>query len=81
MEYRVTDTNKATVTIDLTLGDVDDLRAMLQAAMDANIDGVSRWTARMMIGKLIEAQAQAAEIMVLDAKAIADKVAKLREAH
>jgi len=79
MEYRFTDTNKATATVDLTISDLDELRAILQAVLDAKVEDVSRWRVRGFISKLIDAQGHAAEIMAVDAKALADKVAKLRE--
>ena len=79
MEYRFTDTNKAAVTIDLTLGQIEDMRAVYMAVLAGDVSNVSRWQARAMVRKLAEAQRQAAEIMELDAKALADK-AKLDDA-
>ena len=69
-QYRFTDTSKTTVTIDLTLDQIADLRATLTKALD--LDGVPRWTTRDTIRKLADAQRSAAEIMALDAKQVAD---------
>lgn len=73
MEYRFTDTNKATVTFDLTLGQIEDMRAVYMAVIAGDVSNLSRWQVRAMVRKLADAQRQAAEIMELDAKALADK--------
>jgi hypothetical protein len=70
MEYRFTDTSKTTITFSLDLSQVADLRETLVKAMD--IEGISRWRVRGMIRTLAEAQRQAADIMTLDAKSLAD---------
>lgn len=73
MEYRFTDTNKATVTFDVTLGQIEDMRAVYQAVLSGDVSKVSRWQVRNMIRKLAEAQRQAADMMAIEAKALADK--------
>lgn len=72
MEYRFTDTTKATVTFDLTISQIDDLRGMLVKLAQAEVANVSKWRVREMVRKLADAQRQAGEIMTLDAKALAD---------
>lgn len=78
MEYRFTDTTKATVTFDLTISQIDDLRGMLTKLGQAEIAGVSKWRVREMVRKLADAQRQAGEIMTLDAKALVE-AAKLSD--
>ncbi len=78
MEYRFTDTTKATVTFDLTISQIDDLRGMLTKLGQAEIEGVSKWRVREMVRKLSDAQRQAGEIMTLDAKALIE-AAKLSD--
>jgi hypothetical protein len=73
MEYRYTDTDKANVVFDLSIGDIAELRDIILAARKANLDGVSRWTTRRMIQTLAEAQGKAAEAMAYEAKALAEK--------
>ena len=72
MEYRFTDTNKATITFDLALGDVADLRDLLVKVLAGDVSDVSRWRVRGLVRKLADAQRQAADIMAMDAKALAD---------
>jgi hypothetical protein len=73
MEYRFTDADKATVTVDLTLGDVAELRGILSAVLDGKTEDVSRWSTKAFVRKLAEAQAKAAEIMATEAQALAEK--------
>lgn len=72
MDYRFTDTNTATVTFDLTLGDVADLRATMQKVLSGDVSDVSSWQVRSFVRKLADAQRQAAEVMALDANALAE---------
>jgi hypothetical protein len=72
MDYRYTDTNKATAMIDMTMGDIAELRDVLIAAHKVELQGVSKWTVRRMIKTLAEVQAKAAETMAFDAKMLAE---------
>ena len=73
MEYRFTDANKAAVTFDMTLGQIDDMRKLYEAVLGGDVSNVSRWQVRAMIRKLAEAQRQAADLLAIEAKALADK--------
>lgn len=68
MEYRFTDTSRATTVFDLTLDDVREMRKILQAVLAGDVSEVSRWQVRGMVRKLADAQAKAAEIFEYDAK-------------
>lgn len=76
MEYRFTDMFKATVTFDLTLGQIDDLRQLLEKVHAAQIEGVSGWRVREMVRKLADAQRMAADLIAIDAKALAERAAE-----
>jgi hypothetical protein len=78
MQYRFTDTNKTAATVDMTMGDIAELRDILAVAHKAELQGVSKWTLRRMIKTLAEMQAKAAETMAFDAKMLAE-TAKLPE--
>lgn len=78
MQYRFTDTNKTAATVDMTMGDIAELRDVLTAAHKAELQGVSKWALRRMIKTLAEMQAKAAETMAFDAKMLAE-TAKLPE--
>jgi hypothetical protein len=78
MEYRFTNTESTKVSVDLTVGDIADLREILTKALDAKLEDVSRWQLRRFIRELAEAQRKTAEIFEMDAKALAEK-AKLPE--
>ena len=78
MEYRFTNTDSTKVSVDLTLGDIADLRDILTKALDAKLEDVSRWTLRRMIRELAEAQRKTAETLEYEAKGLAEK-AKLPE--
>jgi hypothetical protein len=78
MDYRYTDTNKTAVMIDMTVGDIEELREVLVTVHKAGIEGVSKWAVGRMIRTLAEAQAKAAQTMEFDAKLLADR-AKLPE--
>ena len=73
MEYRFTNTDSAKVTMDVTLGDIADLRDILIKALDAKLEDVSRWQLRRFIRELAEAQRKTAEIFEMDAKSLAEK--------
>ena len=73
MEYRFTDADKATVTIDLSLGDLAEMRGIMMSVLDGKTEDVSRWTLRRFVRKLAEAQGKAAEIMEMEAKSLAEK--------
>lgn len=73
MEYRFTNTDSAKVSVDLTIGDIADLRDILNKAIDAKLEDVSRWQLRRFIRELADAQRQAAEILEMEAKALAEK--------
>jgi hypothetical protein len=76
MEYRFTNTDAAKVTFDLTIGEISDLRDMLEAARKVGLEGVSSWALRRVIKALAEAQRQAAETLAYDAKLLAEKALK-----
>ena len=78
MDYRFTDTDSTKVTVDLTIGDIANLRDILTKALDAKLEGVSRWHLRRMIKALAEAQRKTAETLEYETKALAEK-AKLPE--
>lgn len=78
MEYRYTDTEAATITLTLTLSDVAAMRAMLEAASKIEVENVSRWRVRDFVRTLATAQGKAAEVLAMEAKALADK-AKLAD--
>lgn len=73
MEYRFTNTDSVKVTVDLTLGDIADLRDILTKALDAKLEDVSRWQLRRMIRELADAQCKTAEMFRLEAQTLADK--------
>ena len=73
MEYRFTNTDSVKVTVDLTLGDIADLRDILTKALDAKLEDVSRWQLRRMIRELADAQGKTAEMFKLEAQTLADK--------
>lgn len=73
MEYRFTDTNKAAITFDIALGDVSDLRDLLQKVLAGDVSDVSRWRVRALVRKLADAQRQAVDIMRMDADTLAEK--------
>jgi hypothetical protein len=73
MEYRFTNTDSAKVSVDLTIGDIADLRDILTKALDAKLEDVSRWTLRRFVRELADAQRQAAETLAYDAKMLAEK--------
>ena len=73
MDYRFTNTDSVKVTVDLTLGDIADLRDILTKALDANLQDVSRWQLRRMIRELADAQCKTAEMFKLEAQTLADK--------
>ena len=76
MEYRFTDMFKATVTFEMTLGQIDDLRQLLEKVHAAQIEGVSGWRVREMVRKLADAQRMAADLIAIDAKALAERAAE-----
>jgi hypothetical protein len=78
MEYRFINTDSTKITVDLTLGDIADLRDILTKALDAKLEDVSRWTMRKLIRSMAEAQAKAAETMAYEAMGLAEK-AKLSD--
>lgn len=78
MNYRYTHTDATCIAMDLTLTEVADLRNVLELALKSDIEGFSMWTARALIKALANAQSQAADIMVYEAKLLADK-AKLSD--
>lgn len=73
MEYRFTNTDSVKVTVDLTLGDISDLRDILTKALDAKLEDVSRWQLRRMIRELADAQRKTAETLEYEAKSLAEK--------
>jgi len=73
MEYRFTNTDSTKVSVDLTVGDIADLRDILTKALDAKLEDVSRWQLRRFIRELAEAQRKTAEIFEMDAKGLAEK--------
>ena len=73
MDYRYTDSNKAAITLDVTIGDVADLRAALEAILAGDVSNVSRWQTRAMVRKLADAQRQAADMLRIEADALAEK--------
>lgn len=73
MDYRFTNTDSVKVTVDLTLGDIADLRDILTKALDAKLEDVSRWQLRRMIRELADAQCKTAEMFKLEAQTLADK--------
>lgn len=73
MEYRFINADSTKVTVDLTLGDIADLRDILSKALEAKLEDVSRWTLRQLIRSMAEAQAKAAETMAYEAKGLAEK--------
>ena len=72
MEYRFTNTDAAKVTFDLTIGEISELRDMLEAARKVGLEGVSSWALRRVIKSLAEAQGKAAETLTYDAKMLAE---------
>ncbi len=73
MEYRFTNTDSVKVTVDLTLGDITDLRDILTKALDAKLEDVSRWQLRRLIRELADAQRKTAEMFKLEADTLAEK--------
>ena len=73
MEYRFTNTDSAKVSVDLTIGDIADLRDILNKAIDAKLEDVSCWQLRRFIRELADAQRQAAEVLEMEAKSLAEK--------
>lgn len=73
MEYRFINADSTKVTMDVTLGDIADLRDVLTKALDAKLEDVSRWTLRQLIRQLAETQAKASETMAYEAKGLAEK--------
>jgi hypothetical protein len=73
MDYRFTNTDSAKVSVDLTIGDIADLRDILNKAIDAKLEDVSRWQLRRFIRELADAQRQAAEVLEMEAKSLAEK--------
>jgi hypothetical protein len=73
MEYRFTNTDSAKVSVDLTIGDIADLRDILTKALAAKLEDVSRWTLRRFVRELAEAQRKTAETLEYEAKALAEK--------
>ena len=73
MEYRFTNTDSAKVTMDVSVGDIADLRDILTKALDAKLEDVSRWQLRRLIRELAEAQRKSAETLEYEAKSLADK--------
>jgi hypothetical protein len=73
MEYRYTDSSKAAITLDVTVGDVADLRAALEAILAGDVSNVSRWQTRAMVRKLADAQRQAADMLRVEADALAER--------
>ena len=73
MEYRYTDSSKAAITLDVTIGDVADLRAALEAILAGDVSNVSRWQTRAMVRKLADAQRQAADMLRIEADALAER--------
>lgn len=78
MDYRYTHTDATRIAMDLSLNEIADLRNVLELALKAELEGVSKWSIRIMIKALANAQSQAADIMVYEAKLLADK-AKLSD--
>lgn len=78
MDYRYTHTDATRIAMDLSLSEIADLRNVLELVLKAELEGVSKWSMRIMIKALANAQAQAADIMVYEAKLLADK-AKLSD--
>ena len=73
MEYRFTNTDSAKVTMDVSVGDIADLRDILTKALDAKLEDVSRWQLRRLIRELAEAQRKTAETLENEAKSLAEK--------
>ncbi len=73
MDYRYTDSSKAAITLDVTVGDVADLRAALEAILAGDVSNVSRWQTRAMVRKLADAQRQAADMLRIEADALAER--------
>lgn len=73
MEYRFTNTDSTKVTLDMTVGDIADLRDILTKALDAKLEDVSRWQLRRLIRELADAQCKTAEMFKLEAQTLADK--------
>lgn len=73
MEYRFTNTDSAKVTMDVSIGDIADLRDILTKALDAKLEDVSRWQLRRLIRELAEAQRKTAETLEYEAKALVEK--------
>ena len=73
MDYRYTDSSKAVITFDVTIGEVADLRAALEAILAGDVSNVSRWQTRGMVRKLADAQRQAADMMRIEADALAER--------
>ena len=73
MDYRYTDSSKAAITLDVTIGDVADLRAALEAILAGDVSNVSRWQTRAMVRKLADAQRQAADMLRIEADALAER--------
>jgi uncharacterized protein YfeS len=73
MEYRFINADSTKVTMDVTLGDIADLRDILTKALDAKLEDVSRWQLRRLIRELAEAQRKTAETLEYEAKALVEK--------
>ena len=73
MEYRFTNTDSTKVTLDMTVGDIADLRDILTKALDAKLEDVSRWQLRRMIRELADAQCKTAELFKMEAQTLAEK--------
>lgn len=70
MDYRYTDENSTQVTISMTLAEVEFLRDTLAKALEANIEGLRRWTVRDMDAALAKAQASAADTLAYQVDAL-----------
>ena len=78
MNYRFTSTDSTCVSMDLTLDEIAWLRKTLESVLKADLADVSKWRTREMIATLANMQAKAADVMVYEAKDLADK-AKLAD--
>jgi len=78
MEYRYTHTDATRVAMDLTLDEIAELRKVLELALKSEIEGISKWSVRRMVKVLADMQGKAAEVMVYEAKVLADN-AKLSD--
>lgn len=73
LTYNFTDAQSVQVALSLTLSDIDDLKRILQAGIDQNLDlGVSHYRVRSMVRALTDAQRMAADTLAYEAQALKD---------